>query len=258
MTQLAETLVCGYEPCLRSDPILDPDGISFEIMRWKDFYQAADELAGKVLDSGQNFDAIIYPLRGGSFPADVVAAAIDRPAVEIGIRFYRGIGETNDRVEYYQPLLDDDDFAGLNILVVDDVNDTSRSYTWLADYLTNTRHAASVKLAVIHEKPKGERRPDHIPADFYVEETDTWVVYPWEMTGSEDHKPYEALCEIFARWIIRKDNLYIGLEACLERAKAIGFREDELPNPSDDDFLQRLALQLEKRRNELFPEDTAR
>jgi hypoxanthine phosphoribosyltransferase len=66
---------------------------------------------------------------------------------------------------------------GQRILVVDDVWDSGSTAVAVRDRLRKA--GARVEVCVLHYKPGQSRFPGDGP-DFYAEETDAWVVYPWD------------------------------------------------------------------------------
>lgn len=230
---------------------LDPDGIQYEIMRWEDFYGMADELAEIVLSSRRRYDCLVYPLRGGIFPATVIGAALNIRPEPIGIRLYKGIQARDEakreEVELYHPLNSGLNLKGARVLVADDVNHTTETLLWLTAHLRDEHHAASVQSAVLHEKPAFRQAG----ADCVVRHTNSWIVYPWEHLGSELHLPGEFFAEKFPVWMIRNDGL-ASWGDCLSRALQIGFWKDELPDLENDNFRGRFLPRLVKRYQELY------
>jgi hypoxanthine phosphoribosyltransferase len=93
--------------------------------------------------------------------------------------FYQG---PDDRLT--EPLFlqfpDDPLVAGKRIMVVDDVWDSGNTAVALTDRLR--RAGAHPEVAVLHYKPGRSHYPDRRP-DFFVEETEEWIVYPWQPSG---------------------------------------------------------------------------
>lgn len=119
-------------------------------------------------------DWIVGVSRGGLVPARLLSDHLDISNVSIvRIEFYKSIGETRDFPNVTQPL--QVDVKGKKVLIVDDVADTGRSLAVAKEHVKRAG-AAEVKIAVLHYKPKSIVRPD-----FYIETTNAWVVYPWEV-----------------------------------------------------------------------------
>lgn len=67
---------------------------------------------------------------------------------------------------------------GQRVLLADEVHDTGET-TGKAIHILYDLGATSVKTAVIHYKPGMNKRG--MAPDFFVEETNGWVHYPWEV-----------------------------------------------------------------------------
>ncbi len=158
------------------------------------------KLAWQVYESGYRPNYIIGVWRGGAPIGIAVQEFLDIlkvPSDHIAIRtsYYKGIGETQESVQVY----------GLNyvikqvesedsLLIVDDVHDTGISVQQIIFDLQSAckKNTPEIKVATPYFKPsknKTERNPD-----FYIHETDKWLVFPHELEGlsSEEiveHKP---------------------------------------------------------------------
>lgn len=252
--------ILPYVPLTASNPELDPDGIPYILMREADFLSMTANLIEQVKVSGESFDAIVIPLRGGLFPGSAVSSALNMESATyfIGANHYQGVQAGSEAegqsLNVYSPLDDSVDFTGRNVLLVDEVNHTSTTMTELGRIIRAKHHADSVKVAVLHEKP-GRRAAR---ADFAVDRSsDAWIVYPWEHQGSVDfegkmlHRPFEFFVDQLPVWMIRRSEdgkpVLESFTKAMERARAIGFRDSELPSLEDHDFLGRLAISLNAR-----------
>lgn len=130
---------------------------------------------------------VVGALRGGYVVARILSdfLGVEELAV-LGVKFYKGVGERGEKPVITVPVVHD--VKDKAVLVVDDVADTGRTLeTAVADL--RLRGARSVKTAVLFLKPRSIVIPD-----FYVEVTDSWVVFPWEVC-------------YFAREMVRKGDL---------------------------------------------------
>ena len=147
------------------------------------------KLAWQVYESGYRPNYIIGVWRGGAPIGIAVQEFLDIlkvPSDHIAIRtsYYKGIGETQERVQVY----------GLNyiikqvesedsLLIVDDVHDTGLSIDQIIKDLNNAckKNTPTIKVATPYFKPdknKTERKPD-----YYLHKTDKWLVFPHELEG---------------------------------------------------------------------------
>ena len=159
------------------------------------FIQAEDllrdsfKLAWQVYESGYRPNYIIGVWRGGAPIGIAVQEFLDVlgvPSDHIAIRtsHYKGIDERDSQVQVY----------GLNyvikqvesedsLLIVDDVHDTGISIQKIILDLQTAckKNTPEIKVATPYFKPnknKTNRKPD-----FYIHETDKWLVFPHELEG---------------------------------------------------------------------------
>ena len=147
------------------------------------------KLAWQVYESGYRPNYIIGVWRGGAPIGIAVQEFLDIlkvPSDHIAIRtsYYKGIGETQESVQVY----------GLNyiikqvesedsLLIVDDVHDTGISVQQIISDLKTAckKNTPEIKVATPYFKPsknKTNRKPD-----FYLHETEKWLVFPHELEG---------------------------------------------------------------------------
>jgi uncharacterized protein len=146
-------------------------------------------LAWQVYESGYRPNYIIGVWRGGAPIGIAVQEFLDVlgvPSDHIAIRtsHYKGIDLRDSQVQVY----------GLNyiikqvesedsLLIVDDVHDTGISIQKIISDLQTAckKNTPEIKVATPYFKPqknKTERKPD-----FYIHETEKWLVFPHELEG---------------------------------------------------------------------------
>ena len=146
-------------------------------------------LARQVYESGYRPSYIIGVWRGGAPIGIAVQEFLDVlgvPSDHIAIRtsHYKGIDERDSQVQVY----------GLNyvikkvesedsLLIVDDVHDTGISIQKIILDLQTAckKNTPEIKVATPYFKPKKSitnRKPD-----FYIHETEKWLVFPHELEG---------------------------------------------------------------------------
>ena len=143
----------------------------------------------KVFESGYQPDYIVGIWRGGAPVGIAVQELLDYLDVKsdhIAIRTssYTGIGERNKHVRvhglnYVIKQVDAED----SLLIVDDVHDTGLSVRQVVDDLTTAcrKNTPTIKIAAPYYKPKNDKTDR--PPDFYVHETEDWLVFPHELHG---------------------------------------------------------------------------
>ncbi len=166
------------------------------------------KLAWQVYESGYRPNYIIGVWRGGA-PIGIAVQEfleilkVSSDHIAIRTSYYKGIGETQDSVKVY----------GLNyvikqvesedsLLIVDDVHDTGISVQQIISDVKTAckKNTPEIKVATPYFKPrknKTNRKPD-----FYIHETEKWLVFPHELEGLSieeivQNKP--ALSEYFEK-----------------------------------------------------------
>ena len=158
------------------------------------------KLAWQVYESGYRPNYIVGVWRGGAPIGIAVQEFLDVLGVEsdhIAIRTssYTGIGQRNRKVKvhglsYIIRKLESED----SLLIVDDVHDTGLSIEQAIEDLTKAckKNTPEIRVATPYFKPKNNKT-NGVP-DYYIHETNDWLVFPHELHGlSADeirqHKP---------------------------------------------------------------------
>jgi hypothetical protein len=158
------------------------------------------QLAWQVFESGYRPNYIVGVWRGGAPIGIAVQEFLDVLGVEsdhIAIRTssYTGIGERSKTVKvhglsYIIRQLESED----SLLIVDDVYDTGLSIEQTINdlRLACKKNTPQIRIATPYFKPKNNKTDS--PPDYYIHETDEWLVFPHELHGLtaeeiRQHKP---------------------------------------------------------------------
>lgn len=159
----------------------------------------AFRLARKIYDSGFVPDELIALWRGGA-PVGVAVHEFlyfkgwrpNHHVVKCGS--YTGIGTRNKRVTFDgSDAILDTIKPGTKVLVLDDVFDSGNTMKAVKDRLIKT--GADIRLATVYWKPKANQTD--IQPDFYLQETDQWLVFPHEMDGLTPEEMKEKDPELY-------------------------------------------------------------
>ena len=146
-------------------------------------------LAWKIFESGFKPNYIIGVWRGGAPIGIAVQEFLDFlgvPSDHIAIRtsYYSGIDQRNKEVQIYGlnyviRKLESED----SLLIVDDVHDTGISVQQIITDLKKAckKNTPEIRIATPYFKPlknKTDRKPD-----YFLHETDEWLVFPHELEG---------------------------------------------------------------------------
>ncbi len=144
----------------------------------------------KIMEDGFHPDYIIGIWRGGT-PVGIAVQELLKyhgyPSDHIAIRTssYTGIEEQNDEIRvhglhYVIENVNADD----SLLIVDDVFDSGRSVQAVLqriNELSRRNNPEVIRVATVFYKP-GKRKVDLVP-DYFIHETDDWLVFPHELEG---------------------------------------------------------------------------
>ncbi len=140
---------------------------------WSEIEELSMELAEEISASGFKPDIVVGVLRGGLIPAKLVADYLGvRSLATLEVKLYRGIGEPGANPVVTQPLVAP--IQGQRILVIDDVADTGKTLSHVMSYISHYG-PLEARSATLYIKPWSMVRPD-----YYAEETDAWIVFPWD------------------------------------------------------------------------------
>tara|TARA_B100000214_G_scaffold373555_1_gene354124 strand:+ start:592 stop:1161 length:570 start_codon:yes stop_codon:yes gene_type:complete len=147
------------------------------------------ELAWKIFNSDYKPNFIIGVWRGGAPVGIAVQEFLDFLGISsdhIAIRtsYYSGINSTKNEVQVYglnyviKQLKSND-----SLLIVDDVYDTGKSVSKVVKDLVSAcnEDCPEIRIATPYFKPKNNQT-DRVP-DYFIHETDQWLVFPHELQG---------------------------------------------------------------------------
>ena len=154
-----------------------------------DLLKDSFQLAWNVYESGFKPDYIVGVWRGGAPIGIAVQELLDVLGLEsdhIAIRtsYYSSLGKANKQVmvyglSYVIKKLESED----SLLIVDDVFDTGNSIEQVIKDIEEAckKNTPDIKIATPYFKPnqnKTNRKPD-----YFIHETDKWLVFPHELEG---------------------------------------------------------------------------
>ena len=158
-------------------------------IRSEDLIQDSFRLAWQVYEDGYRPNYIIGVWRGGA-PIGIAVqeffSVLGVPSDHIAIRtsHYKGIDDRSTEVQVY----------GLNyiikqvesndsLLIVDDVHDTGISIEKIVSDLQSAckKNTPEIRVATPYFKPS-KNKTSRVP-DYYLHETDNWLVFPHELDG---------------------------------------------------------------------------
>ena len=161
------------------------------------------KLAHQEFESGFKPDFIIGIWRGGAPIGIAVQEFFDFKGIEtdhIAVRTssYYGIGQQSKEIKVHGlHYLIENANASDSLLIVDDVFDSGRSVEALLQRiseLSRLNTPTDIRIACPFYKPKNNKT-DIVP-DYYVNESDEWLVFPHELSGLSPTELVEGKSEL--------------------------------------------------------------
>ena len=146
-------------------------------------------LAWKIYESGYKPNYIVGVWRGGA-PVGIAVQeflnvlGLNSDHIAIRTSYYSGIDERKDKVQVYGlNYVINKVKAGDKLLVVDDVHDTGNSINQIILDLREScrENTPEIKVATPYFKPNKNQTDRH--PDFFIHETDQWLIFPHELEG---------------------------------------------------------------------------
>ena len=160
-------------------------------------------LASKVFNDGFRPDFIIGIWRGGA-PIGIAVQEFfeykNTPTDHIAVRTssYYGINQQSKEIKVHGlHYLIENANAGDNLLIVDDVFDSGRSVEALIkqiEVLMRLNTPKEIRIATPWYKP-ANNKTDIVP-DYFVNESDEWLVFPHELAGLSKEEIIEGKSEL--------------------------------------------------------------
>ena len=149
------------------------DSLKVELVSSAMVTRLCRKLAHKIQDSGFNPDIVICIARGGYIPARLICDYLNiYNLTSIRINHYTG-STKSETARLLEPL--SIDIKGMNVLLIDDIDDSSDTLQLAQDYLKGL-NPKEIKIAVLHHKITSILIPD-----FFAQKIIRWrwITYPW-------------------------------------------------------------------------------
>ena len=151
--------------------------LDYLILSWRDVYNLTLQLSERIVNSGFIPDVIVGIARGGWIPARILSDVLYANTLQnIRIEYYTDVGAKGKEPRITQPLTGS--MKNKTMLLVDEVADTGDTLVHAVKHVKKLG-VVDVRSAVLHYKPTSIVKPD-----YYMVETTSWTVYPWENRAS--------------------------------------------------------------------------
>jgi len=138
---------------------------------WQDFENDCRLLAEQIKKDKVEYKQIVAITRGGLFVAGLLSQFLEAVPIEtVSIHSY--YGSARKRMEIMK-----EGSSDKPTLICDDVVDTGYTAEAVKKMYPNS------KIVTLHYK---SRNKPVIKPDYFMEDTDAWIVYPWEVNEKND------------------------------------------------------------------------
>ncbi len=142
-----------------------------QFVNWEEFHDMGFDLAGQLKTLRPHSCTIISVARGGHALARLLSDFLKLPIYSVSIQSYEDLRQHELRITQELNV----DLKGRNVLLVDEIIDSGKTLVRALDYLHDFE-TGSITSVSLHVKPEAIRK-----SDFFCEETEKWVVYPYEV-----------------------------------------------------------------------------
>jgi len=153
---------------------------------WSDVESQTQEILRQISLSDWRPDYVVGLTRGGLVPANLISQYLEVPmeCLKVSLR-------NDESKPEHNIWMAEDAYHGKNILIVDDINDSGATLSWIKkdweDFYSSkpepwkTIWNNTVRFAVLVNNEASEyKRIDYSSIDINKAEEDSWIVFPWE------------------------------------------------------------------------------
>lgn len=142
-----------------------------KIVGWEEYYEIVKKVKNNITLTP---NIIISIGKGGSIPGVILAEEFECNNLNLGLRSYKG--RIRSEIQEYQGIESYEGLRDTNILVVDDIADSGKTFKYAINKLKGYG-CERVQTASVFHKKCSSFRPDYIGLFL---ESDCWIVQPWE------------------------------------------------------------------------------
>lgn len=143
---------------------------------WEDIEGQTQEILRQLQCSDWAPDYVVGLTRGGLTPANLISQYLEVPMQTLKVSL-RDDHQTESNAQIIS-----DAGRGVNILIVDDINDSGATLNWIQkEWAVGDRWNENVRTAVLINNVASEyKRIDYSAIDINKSEEPSWIVFPWE------------------------------------------------------------------------------
>ncbi|MDH7476367.1 MAG: phosphoribosyltransferase family protein [Microgenomates group bacterium] len=182
-----------------------PSKMNYKKISWQDFEKDSLKLSQKIKERKISLSKIVAISRGGLVIARILSDLLTLPVSNIVISSYKDMRQLKEpQIIEVSP----SSFINENLLIVDEVSDSGKTFKRALSYFKNLPVAA-IYTASPYIKPKTAFVPD-----FYIKTIDAWIIFPYDIKET-----YQAFLKKFS-----------SAKKAVNKMSRLGFKNWELQN----------------------------
>lgn len=145
---------------------------------WNDVQRQVQELVRQMWQDRWVPDYVVGITRGGLTPANLISQYLDVPMHTLKVSLRDGDNDCESNLWMH-----DDAVGNLNILIVDDINDSGATLNWIRDdWGPKVEWGGNVRVAVLYDNESSDsiHTPDYSAESINKAADPQWIVFPWE------------------------------------------------------------------------------
>jgi len=142
------------------------------LVTWDQFEEQVEAISEHF--KGVKFDRVVGISRGGLPLGVVLSHRMNLPFTVVGVSSYNNETNEQETLVCNTPDILFENWGG-SVLICDDIADSGQTLEFLADKISTYPQIKKFTTVTLYYKAHSVFIPD-----FYVIETDKWVVFPWE------------------------------------------------------------------------------
>ena len=146
--------------------------MEYHLVKWRQLHNHTFKLAQKIKKDKIKIDLIVSIARGGLTISHILSDFLELPITTFTISSYHDLKQTKIPEITFKI---GNKLHNKNILLVDDVSDTGKTFIRGIEYLKNLG-AKNIKTASLFIKPWTKFMPN-----YHQESTDKWIIFPFDM-----------------------------------------------------------------------------
>ena len=178
--------------------------IKCKVVTWSEIDRWAEQVSGKITESGYKPDVVVGLSRGGWVPARILCdQLVCKNLFSIKVEHWGITAQTDMKAKLVQELVVD--IKGKKILLVDDITDTGDSLD-LSIAHVRSKGPADVRCATLLHISHSKVVPDFYGAEVRKENW-RWFIFPWNfkedlrnLTGKLEGNPNDAETIVDLLW----------------------------------------------------------